>query len=150
MTAFTTAANTIRNQFSTQFHAAESGVPIAFDNVEGLYKSDGTLIQEAVDGSGNPIPWVRLNVRHANAQIVSFGPRTYRQPGVVMTQVFIPAGVGDNRANEIAEAVAGALRGVTTGGVRFHATSAPQFVGPSGNWWQTNVSTDFEFDETQP
>lgn len=150
MTTFTEAANAIRNRFSTEFHAAESDVPIAFDNVEGLCTSTGQIVQESVDGSGNPKPWVQLNVRPGNAQMVSFGPRTYRQPGVVMTQVFIPVGKGDDRANEIAEAVAGALRGETVSGVRFRATSAPQFVGPDGNWWQTNVTTPFEYDETQP
>lgn len=149
MTTFTAAANTIRSQFSTQFHAAESGVPIAFDNVEGLYTSSGSIVQDSVDGSGNPIPWVRLNVRNADAQLVSLGPRTYRQPGVVITQVFIPAGVGDNRANEIAEAVVGALRGQTVSGVRFRATSPPQAVGQTGGWWQTNVITPFDFDDTE-
>lgn len=150
MTTFTQAANAIRSQFQTDFHASEPDVPIAFDNVEGLYTSGGSIVQESKDGNGNPAPWVRLNVRHADAQLVSLGPRTYRQPGTVITQVFIPVGTGDIRASEIAEAVAGSLRGVDTSGVRFDATSAPQFVGPDGSWWQTNVTTPFEFDETTP
>lgn len=147
MTSFLSAANTIRSRFSTQFHNSEPDVPIAFDNVEGLLTSGGDLVQEATDSNGNPKPWVRLNLRPGSANQVSMSPRTYRQPGVVMTQVFVPAGRGDKRANEIAEAVAGALRGVEENGVRLRATSPPQFVGPSGNWWQTNVTTDFEYDE---
>lgn len=149
MPTFTEAANTIRSRFSTQFHAAESDVPIAFDNVEGLYTSGGSIVQESTDGSGNPKPWVRFNVRPGNASQVSIQRRTWRNPGVAITQVFVPSGKGDKRAHEIAEAVAGALRGATDSGVRFLATSPAQWVGPDGSWTQWNVSTPFEFDEIE-
>lgn len=149
MTTFTEAANTIRSHFRAEFHTLEPDVPISFDNVSGLYTALDEIVQQSTDDNGDPAPWVRLNIRPGNAEMVSFGPRTYRQPGVVMTQVFIPAGTGDERANHIAEAIAGSLRGETVSGVRFGATSAPQFVGPDRNWWQTNVMTPFEYDETE-
>jgi len=141
--AFLAAANTIRDQFQTQFHASESGVPVAFDNINGLYESDGSIISSTED------PYVALNIRPGNSQQASIGKRTWRNPGSIIVQVFVPEGTGDVRANEIAEAVAGALRGQTVDGVRFAATSPPQFVAQDGGWWQTNVVTQFEYDEIE-
>lgn len=148
MPTFTDAANTIRKRFTDEFHTKEPEVPIAFDNVTGLYEASGDIVQESTDFSDNPAPWVRLNIRPGDARQVSLGPRTWRNPGVVITQVFVPTGTGDKRTQEIAVAVASSLRGVTVDGVRFEATSPPKFVGPDGGWYQTNIATPFEYDET--
>jgi len=149
MPTFSEAASTIRNRFATQMHA-ERSILIAFDNATGLY--DGTqTVQEPQDANGDPVPWVRLNIRPGNAFQVTLGRnRTFRNPGTVITQIFTVAGTGDGLANEIAEDVAAALRGVTVSGVRLRATSPPQFVGPDGAWYQVNCVTPFEYDETEP
>lgn len=143
MPIFVEAANTIRDRFQTSFHASEPNVPIAFDNVNGLYQSDGTIVGEISS------PYVVLNIRPGNAHQSSIGKRAWRNPGSIIVQIFIPEGTGDSRANEIAQAVVGALRGQTVGGVRFRATSPPQVVGQTGGWWQTNVITPFDFDDIE-
>lgn len=145
--SFESTANTMRNRFASQFHAVEPDVPIAFDNMERLYTQDGTLIQEPQDVSGNPIPWVRFSIRPGDAFQVSIGKRTWRQPGVIMVQIFTIVGSGTGDANRLADAVASSIRGVTVGGVRFQATSPPQYVGADGNWYQANAVTPFQYDE---
>lgn len=146
MPSFDEAAKTIRERFKTEFHALRDA-PIAFDNVEGLIDSNGNLIQEATDGNGNPVPWVRLSIRLGNASQITAGrKRRFRQRGAIIVQIFVPTGNGDGVAYRIADDVAAALRGVTVSGVRMRATSAPQFVGPDGQWWQANSNTPVDFD----
>ena len=148
MGAFTDAANTLRTRFSTEFHS-RNDAPIAFDNVDGLLKTDGSMVKKAEDINGNPAPWVRFSIRASNADIASMGGtgnRKFRQAGSVIVQIFIPTGSGDGKAYDIADDVAAALRGVTVSGVRLGATTPPRFVGPDGAWWQGNTSTPFEFD----
>jgi len=149
MTAFVAAAQAITSRFQSEFHAVETDVPIAFDNVDVLYQSDGSTVDRSEDSNGNPEPWVRFSIRPGDSVLVGVSPRIYRQPGVAMTQIFVPVGDGIKRANEIAEVVATALRGQEDTGVRFGATSAPQWVAPDGSWTQFNVLTRFEYDEQQ-
>lgn len=150
MATFSQAANAMRDRFKTEFHSREPDVPIGFDNVEGLVTDANDLIKDSTDGSGNPAPWVRFSVRPGDASIVSSVPRVYRHPGSIIVQIFIPTGRGDNRAQEIAEAVAGSMRGVSVSGVRIRATSPPQFIGADDEtWWQANVTASFEFDEQE-
>lgn len=151
MPTFEAAANTIRSRFQSQFHASRASVPIAFDNVEGLYQSDGTVIQSPQDANGNPITWVRLNIRSGDAHQVSAGKtgnRVFRHPGVVIVEIYAVVGTGDSLTHAIADDIADALRGVTVSGVRLYATSPPQSVGPDGAWWQSNIVTRFEYDQT--
>lgn len=143
MTGFAAAATAIRTRFVEAFHDRAPDVPIAFDNVAGLYTVGG----ETQDEPGGE-PWVRLSLRGAGAQQVALGHRrTFRHSGAVLVQIFIPAGAGEGRAQEIAEAVAAALRGVTVSGVRLAATTPPEWVGPDGAWAQWSVRTQYEFDE---
>lgn len=148
MPTFAEAATTIRTRFTNQMHAARD-IRIAFDNSAGLYDAGGQTHTEPYDVNGDPVPWVRLNVRPGDAFQVSLGHnRTFRHPGVVMVQIFTVAGTGTGLSNAIADEVAAALRGVTVDGVRFRATSPPQYVGPDGPWYQVNSVTNFEYDES--
>lgn len=148
MPTFSEAAATIRTRFATELHAARD-ILIAFDNVAGLYDGGGVTHTEPKDTSGNPVPWVRLNTRPGDAFQVSLGKnRTFRHPGTVIVQIFTISGTGDGLAQQIADDVAAALRGVTVDGVRFKATSPPQYVGPDGPWYQVNCVTPFEYDDT--
>lgn len=146
MTTFTQAANALRKRFVDEFHTAQPEIPISFDNVERLLKSDGTFT-DAVGFDDKPVPWVRFSVRPGQAFQASVGvKRLWRHPGTVIVQIFAIQGSGEARALEIADDVGDALRGVTVDGVRLSAPSPPQYVGPDGSWWQTNVTTEFEFD----
>lgn len=146
MPTFEEAANTLRSRFASEYHAQRSE-PIAWDNQTRLLKPDGTQQAEAP----NQAAWLRFSIRPARATQISVGgagDRRFRQPGVVIVQIFIPSNNGDYEAYRIADAIAAAMRGVTTEGVRLKATSPPQFVGPDGAWWQANSTTEFEFDLT--
>lgn len=145
---FETAANTIRSRFQTQYHAARSEL-LAFDNLNQLVKQDGTLQIEPEDSSGNPVPWIRMSMRNAEAFQVSLGDnRTWRHAGSIICQIFVVAGTSDGLAHKIADQIAAIFRGVTVSGIRFKATSPPQFIGADGNWYQTNSITNFDYDIT--
>jgi len=147
---FEQAANTLRQRFKTDFHNRNTA-PIGWDNVSGLVKPNGDFIEEAQDSNGDPIPWVRFAIRPSRAQQISSGAvgnRRFRQPGTVIVQIFVPTGTGDGKAYQIADDIAVSLRGVTDSGVTLKATSPPQFVGPDGGWWQSNTTTEFQFDLT--
>ena len=145
MPTFEQAANTLRSRFASEYHAQRSE-PIGFDNKGRMMRPDGTLIQ-----TPNQEAWLRFSIRPSRASQVtsgSAGTRRFRHPGVVIVQIFLPAGNGDLEAFKIGDVIASALRAVTTNGMRLKATSAPQFVGPDDAWFQYNSVTEFEFDLT--
>lgn len=143
MPTFQQAANTLRDRFTAEFHARRSE-PIAYDNFSKLVDVNGNF----VDRPGNA-GWVRYNLRPSDSEQITFGQvgsRRFRQPGVVIVQIFVPTGSGDEQVHAIGDAIAQAMRGVTVNGVRLKATSQPKFVGPDGAWWQANTTTEYEFD----
>ena len=92
--------------------------------------------------------WIRptlLPGESRQASNGSAGNRRYRTPGVLMVQVFVPVGIGDEPGWAICDDVVAATRGVTVSGVRLRTPSS-QRVGPSDAWIQFNVSTPFEYD----
>ena len=62
-------------------------------------------------------------------------------------EVFAPIGVGANQALAVADDVATALRGVTASSVRLKAPSINP-IGRDEGYYQVNVTTPFEFDQT--
>ncbi len=141
---FATHANTIRSRFATQWPALRPGVPIAFENTA----FDPAV--DAVDGMGNPMPWVRLTVIPGEGFQASLGtPKVWRLTGVVSLQVFVPAGDGDGTANELADDAASIFRGVEDTGVTFRApalTSVGLDVG--GAWYELSVATPYLSDQS--
>lgn len=138
--SFESTANTIRDRFVTQFHAARSE-PITFQNWGQFYQKDGSIETTKPNGSA----WVRLSIQNGDSRQVATVGDKWRHPGVLIVQVFTPVGQGDKEALIIADAVVSVFQGVTVSGIRFRATSI-NAVGPSDGWYQVNVTTDFEYD----
>jgi len=133
MPDFVTAANTIRSLFAAGFTA----YPVAWENV---------AFDPPRDGSGAALPFVRFSMLEGDASAVSIGEKiTYRHPGVVKINIFVPTQAGDASARAIGDLVAAVFRGVGSNGVRFFSASY-RSNGISGAYWQATVTVRFEHD----
>jgi hypothetical protein len=131
-----------RDQMLAVFKAAwdPTGHPARYDDVAG-------------DEPSGVAAWARVLVRHApggrrQATLSGeAGARRFRATGTVIAQVMAEFGKGLNLADSLAKIVKDAFEGKTTsGGVIFRNVSSAE-VGKSGQWWQTNITADFEYDE---
>lgn len=97
--------------------------------------------------------WVRVSVRHGDGDLITMGPvgsRVWRNDGVVIVQIFTRSGIGRENSDALAEVAILAFRGKSVGVspcVRFRDIK-PREIGPDGPWYQQNITTSFEYDET--
>lgn len=96
-------------------------------------------------------PWARTTLRHnlgGQATLANHaGVSRFRREGILTVQIFTPSGEGLSRAYDLAKIIADALEGASTSrGVWFRNTRLNE-VGPDGDWFQLNVTTDFIYDE---
>lgn len=120
-------SQTIRERFNTQWPIEQPSVAFSFADVDYDPVKD--------------TPWVRLNVLTGNARQVSMGLfRRFRRTGLVLVQIFVPAGRGDGLAKELADSVANIFEGRTVNGVIFRAADLER-VGVDGSWavWRCSV-----------
>lgn len=127
------------------FHEAwQDQTPVDWPNV-----SDRDSVTKLSDGN---VAYVAFHVLHENSDQVSLGEtgnRVFTREGQLIAQLFVPAGKrGLDEASLLAKAAVDAFEGITFEGVRFHRVSA-KTAGLNGNWFQTNISADFEFDEVK-
>jgi len=126
-------ASTIRQRFDAQWPIEQPTITHTFGDVE-------TTPPETV-------AWVRLNILSGAQTQVSMGKlRRFRRVGVVVVQIFVPAGSGDGEAREYADSVAEVFQGRTINGVIFRGTGLTR-VGISGAWVQYNASTPYQADD---
>lgn len=131
---FESTANVIRSRFNSNFPGLQPNVSILWDNFPGEPPDRGQ--------------WVRLTIQEGiSFQAAYSATRLWRTPGVVIVQIFIPAGTGDGEAREIADDVSGIFRGVTDSGVLFKAPYVTR-VGLSDDevWYQLNVNIPYQVD----
>lgn len=98
--------------------------------------------------------WVRVMVQHGSGGQATLsnaaGRRRFRHTGIVFVQIFTDRGDGMVLADQLASVAKNAFEGVTTdpGRVTFYRVRVRE-VGPDGQWFQTNVLADFEYDEVK-
>ena len=136
---FADTCQVIRERFNSQWPTLQPTVPYTFDN-QG--KNDD-------DFPTRDAPWVRLTILDAEGQQVEMGgTRRWRRPGVVIVQVFVPAGDGDGQGAALCDTVRDIFEGRTISGVIFRATSRDRVGrGRDSAWMQWNASTPFQADE---
>ena len=142
MPDFEAASDAILAQFKTSLDSSRPNVPVSWPNIEFAPAED-------FDEASNEA-WARVSVQGAGARQASLGAvgsRRCRSAGLVYVQVFAPIGVGANQALAVADDVATALRGVTASSVRLKAPSINP-IGRDEGYYQVNVTTPFEFDQT--
>lgn len=122
-----------------------TGNTAIYDNV-----TKGKPTDEVAPG-GAPEPWARVKYQ-LGAQFQSSlsneaGKKRWTQTGFVVIQIFIPTGEGLNSALALAKIVNDGFRGKKTPNQVWIRNSNLDIVGVSGEWFQVNVLTDFEYDE---
>ena len=137
-TGFQSVHRIIKTRFNVNWGATTK---IAWDNVDFRPTEDTTEGDSLTE-------WVRVNIRHGEAEQMSMGAvggRLFRNVGVVVIQIFVVIGGSLDRSMALADIARGIFEGVTDTGVVFRAPSVRE-VGQSGAWYQVNVTTEFQWD----
>lgn len=96
-------------------------------------------------------PWARVVLRHfggRQASLAEFsGVARWERTGQIFVQVFTPMGEGLTRNLTLCKTVVDAYEGTRTAGGVWFRNIRPTEIGPDGQWFQTNVTIDFEYDE---
>jgi hypothetical protein len=99
-------------------------------------------------------PWVRIAVRHAVSTLETIGGigvggvNTFQRTGIVFAQVFTPLDQGLYQADVLSQQVRAIFEGVTLSSNAIRFTNAEiREIGPSENWYLTNVQATFQYDE---
>lgn len=94
----------------------------------------------------------RIFIRHNEGDqdtLGGAGRRRFSRAGVVMVQVMAPFGDGFTLGDALVTVARNAFEGVSTpNGVWFRRVSVKD-VGKTGNFYQTNVTANFEYTETR-
>lgn len=95
------------------------------------------------------VPWARVTVRHSTGFQSSLGEapnRRFTRLGVVQVQVFTPAGKrGSVTGDRLGKVALDAFEGEESGDVWFKNAVQTE-AGIDGNWSQTLVTAEFEYD----
>lgn len=97
--------------------------------------------------------WCRFSLRHnAGRQAgmgAAAGQRMFRRTGTITVQIFTLSSKGLSEAQRLAKVVGDAFEGQSTpGGVWFKNVRMNE-IGRDGQFFQTNLLTDFEYDEVK-
>ena len=137
--SLTAARNAILIHFKTAWDAQTPPIPpVIYDDVAQEPPADGSV-------------WVRVSVKHsANGQqtLGAQGNRRFGRIGIVVVQVFTPYGGGLTANDIFAKVAVDAFEGKSTApdAVTFSNVRSNE-IGQSGDWFQTNVIAEFEYDE---
>lgn len=97
-------------------------------------------------------PWARIVVRHSNGEqrtLGGVGARRFTRSGLVVVQVFVPAGKrGLVTGDRLGNVALSAFEGEQSGDV-WYTDVVQREIGVDGNWHQTNVSATFQYDVTK-
>jgi len=130
----------------------------ARDEIVALFKAAWDADEDSCDvpviwtGVRGEIPdsgsWVRVTVNFDDEGPASISKVHFKTTGTVIIQIFTPHDDGNVQADILQHIAKKAFRGKTTspGAVWFRRVR-PTAVGQDGQWFQTNVLADFEYEE---
>lgn len=118
-----------------------SDIPVAWPDKEFVIPKDTT------------VTWARFVIRHATGGNVSLGSangtKRYNRAGVLAVQLFTPIGLGYSTTDLLTSIIMEAYeKGSTPNGVWFRNVRLVE-VGVTDGWNQTNVISEFEYDEVR-
>ncbi len=110
-----------------------------------------------VDAGGPPSAseaWARIAVRHGTSRQGTFGPpgqRRFLRLGLITVQLFTPlaAGGGLSFAENLGIIARNAFEGRSTDSGIWFRNARLQEVGPDGEWYQMNMTVEFQYDEVR-
>ena len=129
------------------FAAGLTAIESRFHNLWST--SDAVVTYGNLDFQPPNRPWVRVTVQHGETKRAAVWPEFYRTPGVIYTQIFVPANIGARKALELADTASGIWRGQQFSSIHCLAPSVND-VGISNGWYQVNVVCPFYHDELLP
>ena len=100
--------------------------------------------------TGKSLPYAKTSIRHRTSpQITQGSARRYLTEGVVTVEIYTPLGDGHTLSDALSAVILSALRGHTgsAGGIWFYDIEPPKEIGPTGGWFQVNVSANFRYQE---
>lgn len=101
--------------------------------------------------TGENVKWVRVSVKFTGGQQHTLGRATNRKfhkSGILFIQVFTPLGHATNDNDELAEDSLNQFEGVSLGDIWFY-NGRIETIGPDGEWYQQNVTSEFTFEATK-
>ena len=125
----------IRKKLLEWWEATYPQTPLFWDNMEEAVPSRDV--------------WAYATLLPGNSRLAGLGgdpsSQRWRVVGVLVVQVFTPLQGGVVEAEQLAAEVAKEFQGRTVDNVIFRDVSLLR-VGPSGAWFQHNISTSYQFD----
>jgi hypothetical protein len=91
--------------------------------------------------------WMRFRILWGDSFQATLGARKrHRTPSVMEIQIFEPVEGGDGKSLCLADKIKTLFRSTTVNGITWRTPSLAN-VGRDEQWWQTNVSCPFYFDD---
>ena len=120
------------------------GLPILYANLDKEFLR--------MVGGAMPDEFIELDVIFGNGDQVSIGSinnRKHRYVGVIMFNIFTPLGMGEGRAMQINDIIAGIFRSRTFDGITCRVpspNSGRKIMHEKGNYWTITTSCPFYAD----
>ena len=129
-----------------QADSTSNGLKVLYDDVI----SD---VPTTPDADGNLPAWARITVAHTGGTQGSLsdqnGMRRWTRTGIVTVQIFTPIGTGLSLADELSMIAVAAFEGKSTPSNIWFRNVSNKEIGTDGEWFQTNVSAEFTYDEVR-
>lgn len=113
---------------------------------------DAIALAAIDDTNTNVTAWARISVKHNGGYqqtLAGQGDRRFAKEGILLVEVYAPAGDGLTVARSLHTIVEQAFEGVSTpNGVWFRNVHTEE-VGPDGPWTHANVIIEFSYDEVR-
>ena len=127
--------------------ASTTGKTLVYDNTTANIPTD------EVGSTGEPNTWGAVRVVSNTSRVQSLvgaeGVRRYRRTGVVVVELYTPAGNGLVFADSVVKVVLDGLEGQTTANGVYFRDADVRDEGVSGPWFLTVVTVNFEYDEVK-
>ena len=120
----------ILESFKAHWDVNGLGVQVVYDNND-IYP-EGT-------------EWLQFTVQHTAGTIASLGQKQFRRSGLIVGNIYVSEGIGQQRVDAISEAFLAWIETFAIGDIRVRDPGLIE-IGAVNGWWQANVIATFEYD----
>ena len=130
----------------------------AYDEILTMYKAawdvtgyEAFYEEVPKEQPSSEVPFTYVSVKFVDGfsagMGASSGQRMFRRTGFVMVQLFCQSGKGLSESLQMAKVIADAFEGKCSPGNVWFRSVVPKDMGQDGDFRQTNIVIDFEYDE---